>query len=189
MPYRLEGHTFAISNFHIEASRVQTGRMVVRMVDLMHVRPDHTDWRPDFWISIAILPYGWAYPDRDPHRPDGCSNLPISMFWKEILRLDRTLRIIRTGCWIVWTDASWSSSKLLEIEEGPDGNPCRLDGWYFSLMGVRTVCHVIRMADALDRWASEWFDTSSRRLVGNWIFWFANCAESSGNTSEKRNPC
>jgi hypothetical protein len=36
LPCRLEGRTFAASNFHIEASRVRTGRMVVRTADLMH---------------------------------------------------------------------------------------------------------------------------------------------------------
>jgi len=42
------------------------------------------------------------------------------LVWKEILMLDRTLRVVRTG-------TSWSSSKLLDTEEGPDGNLRRPD--------------------------------------------------------------
>jgi hypothetical protein len=129
---------------------------------------DQKDGRPDSWsdahnfhiwytsartmmtgvrtsrFQLRYLPYRWAHPDRNPRCPDGCSNLPISVFWKEILMLDRTLRVVRTGCWIVWMDASWSSSKLLDIEEGPDGNPRRPDRWCFSLMCIRKVWHVVQ---------------------------------------------
>lgn len=94
--------------------------------------------------------------------------------WKEILKLHRTLRVIRMGCWIVWTYASWSSSKLLDTEEGSDGNPRRSDGWCFSLMCVWTVCHIFRKVDALDNLASGRYDTSSGRLAGNRIFRLAN---------------
>jgi hypothetical protein len=137
-----------------------------------------------FGFELRYLPYGWVRPDRNPRRPDNCSILSISVFWKKILRLDRTLRVVRMGCWIVRTNASWSSSKLLDTKEGPDGNPCRPIGWCFSLKCVWTAWHVVRTADALDNWASEWYDTSSGRLAGNRIFWLANWAESSGNTYE-----
>jgi hypothetical protein len=36
MPCRPDGHTFAVSNFHIKALRVQTMLMVIRTVGLMH---------------------------------------------------------------------------------------------------------------------------------------------------------
>jgi len=36
VPYRLDSRTSAASNFHIEASHVQTRRMVVQTADLMH---------------------------------------------------------------------------------------------------------------------------------------------------------
>jgi hypothetical protein len=36
LAYRPDGRTFAASNFHIEASRVRTGRMVIRMANLMY---------------------------------------------------------------------------------------------------------------------------------------------------------
>jgi hypothetical protein len=102
--------------------------------------------------------------------------------WKEILKLDRTLRVVQRGCWNVRTDASRSSSKLLDTEEGADGNPRRPDGWCFSLKSVLMVCHVVRMADALHSWASGRYDTSSEWLTGNQIFWLVICAESSGST-------
>jgi len=31
-------------------------------------------------------------------------------FWKENLKLDRTLRVVQTSCWVVRTDASWNKS-------------------------------------------------------------------------------
>jgi hypothetical protein len=57
------------------------------------------------------------------------------------------LRVVRTCCWNVQTDASWSSLKLLDTGEGLDGK--------FSSSG--------RMM--LWRWASERYDTSSGRLA------------------------
>jgi hypothetical protein len=48
-------------NFHICSSRIRTMNAVIRM--------------SEFWMRN--LPYGWV-------RLDGCSNLPISVFWKEI---------------------------------------------------------------------------------------------------------
>jgi hypothetical protein len=99
--------------------------------------------------------------------------------WKEILKLDRTLRVVRTSCWIVQTYASWSSSKLLNTEEGPDENPRLPDGWCFSLMCVWTVCHIVRTVYTLDSWAFRRYDTSSGRLAWKRIFWLANCVESS----------
>jgi len=170
LPCHPDGRTFAASNFHIKASSVQTRRIVVRTVDLMH--------------AIFNIWYTHARPDHDDWCPDSCSNLPISVFWKEILKLDRTLRVVRTGCWIVRMDTSWSNSKLLDTEDGLDGNPRHLDGWCFSLMCVRMVWHIVWTTSALDNWASGRYDTSSGQLAGNQIFWLANCAESSRNTSE-----
>jgi len=55
-------------NFHISSTRVRTMKTGVR-----------TSW---FWMHD--LPYGRARPDGNPHCPDDCSDLPISVFWKEI---------------------------------------------------------------------------------------------------------
>jgi hypothetical protein len=54
MPFHPDGRTSAARNFHIKASRLRTGGMVVQTVDLMHAI-SISDWRPDVWISIAIL--------------------------------------------------------------------------------------------------------------------------------------
>jgi hypothetical protein len=49
MPYRSDGRTSAARNFHVKASCVRTGGMVVRTVDLMDVI-SISDWRLDVWI-------------------------------------------------------------------------------------------------------------------------------------------
>jgi len=73
--------------------------------------PDQEDGRPDGWsdarnfhiwclhvwtimtnvrmseFELRYLPYGWERPDGNPRRLDGGSNLPISVFWNEILKL------------------------------------------------------------------------------------------------------
>jgi hypothetical protein len=110
----------------------------------MHARPDHADCRPDILIWIAILALWMIASRRESTSSGRLQQSSHICIWKEILKLDRTLRVVRTGSWIVWTYASWSSSKLLDIEEGPDGNPRRPDGWCFILMCVRTVCHVVQ---------------------------------------------
>jgi hypothetical protein len=144
---------------------------------LMLARPDHAGWHPDVWIWIAILALWMSASGRDSTSSGQLQQSSHICVWKEILKLDRTLRVVLTGCWIVRTDASWSSSKLLDTEKG-------LDGWCFSLMCFRMVWHVVRMTSALDSWAPGLYDTSSERQAGNRIFWLLNCAESFGNTSE-----
>jgi hypothetical protein len=37
-------------------------------------------------LCMHDLPYKGERPDGNTHRPDGCSYLPISMFWKEIFQ-------------------------------------------------------------------------------------------------------
>jgi hypothetical protein len=97
-------------------------------------------------FELRYLPYGWARPDGNPRRPDGCSNLLIFVFWKEILKLGRTLSVVQMGFWNIRTNSSWNSSKLLDTGEGPDGNPRRSNGWCYGQLGVRTVWHIVRTA-------------------------------------------
>jgi hypothetical protein len=102
-------------------------------------RPDHNICRPDNW-SDAHNFHIWSLSVRTMK-----TNVQTSGFWMHDLpyewmcldgRLqlssyiyvleknpiaDQTLDGVRTCCWDVRTDASWSSSKLLVIEEGPDG--------------------------------------------------------------------
>jgi hypothetical protein len=85
---RPNGRTPAASNFHIEALRVRTKRMGILTVNLMHAI-SISDARASgpCWLSSGLelryLPYGWAHPDGNPRLPDGCSNLPISVFGKK----------------------------------------------------------------------------------------------------------
>jgi hypothetical protein len=116
-----------------------------------------------FWMRY--LHYGWAHPDGNPHLQDSCSNLSISVFWKEILKLGRTLSVVRTCYWNVRTDASWNSSKLLDIEEGPDGK--------FSSSG-RMMLWTIWRPDGISRRPDCW--------QGTRFFWLVDCAESSEST-------
>jgi len=177
LPCRPDGRTFAASNFHIEASRIYIGRMVVRTADLMHAISifDARAFGP-WWPAFGRLDLNCDTCLMDESVRTGIhivrtvATIFSYLCLKEILKLDWTLRVVRMSCWIVWTDASWSSSKLLDTEEGSDGNPRRSDGWCFSLMCVRMVWHVIRSADALDSWASGRDDTSCGRLAGNRIF-------------------
>jgi len=166
--YRTNGRTSAASNFHIKASRVWTRKMVVHTVVLMHA------------ISISDARVS-VRESTSSGRLQQSSHICV---WKEILKLDRTLRVVRMGCWIVRTDASWSSSKLLDTKECPGGNPLRPDQWCFSLMWVRTIWHVLRTASALDNWESGRDDTSSGRLTGNRIFLTCKLCIIFWNTSE-----
>jgi len=67
-------------NFHISSSLVRTMKNGVQT--------------SEFWMRY--LPYGWARPDGNPHRLDCCSDLPISVFWKEISITCRTLNGVQT---------------------------------------------------------------------------------------------
>jgi len=84
-------------NFHIWCSR--------------HL--DHEDWRPNVWILNAILALWMTASEQFQRSSQICvlERNPIAC---------RTLSVIRTCCWNVRMDASWSSSNLLDTEEGPD---------------------------------------------------------------------
>jgi hypothetical protein len=128
LPCRLDCRTSTTSNFHIEASHVRTKRMVVRTVDLMHaISISDTCATGPWWLASRRLDFecdtclmDLACSDGNLRRTNGCSNLPIFVFWKEILKLGRTLSDVRTGYWNLRTDANWSSSKLLDTKEGPN---------------------------------------------------------------------
>jgi len=93
-------------NFHICSSRVRAMKTGIRT--------------SRFWMRY--IPYGWARPDENPHRPDDYSDLPISVFLERNPEAGRTLSVVRMCCWNVRTNASWSSSKLLDTEEDSDRN-------------------------------------------------------------------
>jgi hypothetical protein len=107
-PVQGNGHPdgwFDARNFHIWCSRIRTKKTGF--------------WTSGFWMRY--LPYGWASPDGNAHCRDGCSNLPISVFLKRNPIAGWTLSVVRTCCWNVRTDASWSSSKFLDTDGRPDG--------------------------------------------------------------------
>jgi hypothetical protein len=146
--------------------------------------PDHESCRPDGWIDACIfhiwslsvrsmktdvrtvelcmhdLPYEGERSDRNTHRPDGCSCLPIYVFWKEIFQpveywnlLDMLLRS-SDGCkmeqfegsrhrgrsrrkvLIVWTDDAWTVERSDGISRRPDG--CKASN-FFNLESVQNL--------------------------------------------------
>jgi hypothetical protein len=142
------------------------------MVDLMHAisiyeeRPDHEYCRPDGWTWMHNLPYEWARPNGNPHRPDYCSRLPISVFWKEISLLiehwTTSRRAAEMSGWkvlVVWTDDAWTF-------ERPNGITCSLDecsgtlksSW--TLNSGRTICHYVQMDVTLN--SSQFIDIDGR---------------------------
>jgi len=142
---RSDGRTFTASNFHIRLCASgpwgwTSERLIFYMTSIRTVE-----------FELRFLPYGWARSDGNPRCPDGCSNLPLfelgrkSEASRSLSRLDGLLRR---------PDRCKLEQKLLDAEEGLDGNPRRPDGWCFGLLGVRTVWHFVRMAGTMDRWAS-----------------------------------
>jgi len=131
IPCRPDGRTFATSNFHIKASRVRTMLTGVRTSGL--------------WMRY--LPYGWARPDGNPRRSDGCSDLPITMFWKEILKLVEYW--VSSGC-VAETSGRMqvgvvrNFSTQWKVRTGSSRHP---DGCCLEQMDVRTVWHVVLTAD------------------------------------------
>jgi len=88
---------------------------------LMLARPDHEDWRPDVWSLNAILALCMSASRRESTSSGRLQRSShISVLERNPI-VCRTLSVVRTCCWNVQTDASWSSSKLLDTEEGPDG--------------------------------------------------------------------
>jgi hypothetical protein len=115
-------------------------------------------------FELRFLPYVWARPDRNPHRPDGWSNLPLNWTWKEC-EAGRSLRGVRTGCWNVRMDASWNSSfsKQWRSERERTSSGQMMVG----LSGVWMVWPFVRTDGIVDRWASRRDDMSSGQLTNN----------------------
>jgi len=149
LPCCPNGCTLAGRNFHIKASRVRTIGSVVRTVDLMlaisiYEAQAFGPWRLtsgllDFDARLALL-----------MSASGQLQLSSHIFvLKRNPIADRTLSGVRTCCWNVWTDASWSPSKLLDIGEGPDGMFSSSGQMMLGKLSVRTEYHIVR-TDALE---------------------------------------
>jgi hypothetical protein len=85
------GRTSTASNFLIKVSHVQSRRMAVLTVDLLHAITISVVARPkngtpasgrlslNYELALRSSVYG-----RESRRPNGCSNLPILVFGKKI---------------------------------------------------------------------------------------------------------
>jgi hypothetical protein len=160
VPYRPDGRTSTVSNFHIKALRVQIKGMVVRTVDLMYA------------ISIS---------DARSSGPRGLTYGCLDFECDTCLMNER----VRTGFHIVQTAAanfpylyfikksrSWSNTKCRPdvLLKCPDG--CKLEQFEASQHRGRSgrKVLVVQMVDALDSSASRRYIMLSGRLAGNQIF-------------------
>jgi hypothetical protein len=88
---------------------------------LMLTHQDHEDWLPDVYILNVILALWMGVPGRESTSSGRLQRSSHIYVLERIPIAGRTLSVVRTSCWNVRTDASWSSSKLLDTKEGPDG--------------------------------------------------------------------
>jgi hypothetical protein len=65
---------------------------------------------------------------------------------------DRSLDVVRTGCWVVRTDVSWHRSFSIQWRVWTENHVVRTDDAWSA--GVRTAWHVVWTARAMDKWAS-----------------------------------
>jgi hypothetical protein len=125
---RPDGRTSAASNFHIRLHASGPRGMAIQTVNLqhaisisdervsgwlklntqfpyqMHVRPDHADRRPDGCIWIEILALWMSASGRESMSSRRLYQSSLIWTWKES-EADRSLDVVRTGCWDVRTDA------------------------------------------------------------------------------------
>jgi hypothetical protein len=99
-------------------------------------------------------------------------------FWKENLKLDWTLSVVRTGCWVVWTDASWNKSFSIQRSVWTENHIVRTDDSLVWRTSRRYDTSSGRLG-TMNRSAFGRDDTSSGRLARNRNLWLANSAESS----------
>jgi hypothetical protein len=133
-------------------------------------RPDHDEWRPDGWTLYARLTL-WRRVSGQEHT----SSKRLQLFshirvLERNLIASRTMNCVRTCCWDVWTDATWNSSKLLNIEDGLDGKFLS-----FGRMMLWTVEHPDEISHHPDRCKGS--DFSNLESVQNlqeaylWKYW------------------
>jgi hypothetical protein len=127
-------------------------------------RPDHEDRRPDDWNLNARLAL-WMSVSRRESTSFGRLQLSSHIYVLERNPItDRTLSGVRTCCWNVWTDASWSNLKLSTQRKVRTESSSRPDRW------------------CLDGLASGRKNTSSRWLQEIQFHWFVDCTKSSRRT-------
>jgi hypothetical protein len=153
LPCRPDGRTLAARNFYIKALHVRTIEYVVWTVDLMHAISIYVaraseplrlaSGRFDFECTTCLM-------DERVQTGIHIVRTVIAVFsylcFGKKSITDRTLSGVRTCCWNVWTDASWSSSKLLNTEEGPDGKFSSSRRMMLGQLSIRTVYHVVPTA-------------------------------------------
>jgi len=124
----------------------------------MSAHPDN-----DIWIAILVL-FMIA--------SGRCVNLPIFRTWKESETV-WVQRGIRTGCWDVWTDASWSLSIQCRVQTEKIRRP---DGWCWS---VWCLVGMNMSSGRMEQWTNGHPNGMTRRPDGwqeNWnLLSFSQC--------------
>jgi hypothetical protein len=145
------------------------------------------DWRPDVDIWIAILALFMIASGRETTSSERCVNLPINWTWKESETV-RVLKGVRTGCWKVWTNASWNRSFSIQCRVQME-KIRRPDGWCWF------VCHPVGMntsSGRMEQWTNGHPDGMTRRLdcwQGIWnLLSFSQC-RIFWKCFDKWNPC
>jgi hypothetical protein len=116
-------------NFHIWSSTTRTMKTVVRTSE----------------IWMLNLPYLWACPDRNPHRPDGSAVFPYLCFEKKSHS---------------WSNTEWRPDVLLRRSDG-----CKLEQFEASRHKGRSGWKVL-VVRTNDAWTVERLDGISRRSDG-----------------------
>jgi hypothetical protein len=141
----------------------------------------------DGWVWIANLPLRSSASRRESTSSGRLQKSSHIYFWKENLKLDRSLRVVWTGCWNVQTDASWNRSFSIQRSVRTE-KPHRPDRDALVWRSFRRYDTSSGRLGTMNRRASGRDDTSSERLAGNRNLWLANSAESSEALLNSRIP-
>jgi hypothetical protein len=129
---RSDGRTFAASNFHIEASRVRTGRIVLRTTDLMHAI-SISDARASgpCWLAFGRLDLNCNTCLMDERVRTVATNFPYLCFGKKSWSLIEH-----------WESSGQAAESSGRMQAGAVRS-------FSTQKKVRTGIHVVRMDDAL----------------------------------------
>jgi hypothetical protein len=77
---------------------------------LLNVHPDQADWSTDGCIWIAILALWMSASGRESTSSGRLHQSSLIWSLERKSEADRSLEVVRTGCWDVRTNASWNRS-------------------------------------------------------------------------------
>jgi hypothetical protein len=123
-------------------------KVALQLYAIFILRPerlDHEVWCPDGWTYFARLAFSRIASGRNSHVVRTVIAVLSYLCLERNLLTCRTLKGIQTCCWDVWTDATESSSKLLDTKGRPNGKISSSGRMMLWEITVRTEFHVVRM--------------------------------------------